>query len=218
MCKREPHKGFVIVSVELPIDVADLLSERQGDLITVIEALGRECGRLPPTSDARAEADRLREQKAQDRQAEIRKIGRSGYRLYRRRISTDGYINVHCEYRDRPARLSKAQWRCLVIAGIAEELGVSKTLMELAIPRFRNELHAKIKPRRNHAVTRLFNEGLSDREIADRINISITTIIRYRDANLDEIQKLPGCRKSLKKRKRGAASRDLTETFAGDRE
>ncbi len=206
MSERDPRKGCVIVSVQLPRHLADLLAERRGDFMAIIELLGHECQHLPPTAEAQAEADQLIEQKERERRDKTKKLGRSGYRLYRRRIRTDGYLNAHSEHRDRPARLSKAQWRCIVMADIAEELGVSRELMELAISWFRKELLAKIKPRRDQAIIRLYLIGASNAEIADRVSVSTSFVSSFLKDNKDHIwnlfKALPETCKPLKRKER----------------
>ncbi len=191
MFEREPRKGYVIVSVELPRDVADLLADRQRDLVTIIETLGHQCRCLPPTAEVQAEENRLRKQREQERQAYFKKLGRASYRLYRRRIKTNGYSKFDGEYRYRPAQLSKAQWRRLVVTDIAEELGVTRDTIELvALPRFSKELHDKIKPRRDQAIIRLYLDGRTNREIAARVKVSTTTVSRFLQENRDRLKEL----------------------------
>jgi len=179
MCEREPRPGCVYVNVQLPRHLADLLAERRGDFIAIIELLGRECQYLPPSVEVQAEADRLNEKKRQERQDRNTRFGRAGYRIYRRRIKTDGYQKADGDYRDRPAKFSQVQWRRIVIADIAEELGVQSSFMEFVLPRFHQELLAKIKPRRDKAITRLYRQGFRNQQIAERVSVSIATIDRF---------------------------------------
>ncbi len=170
MDKRKPRPGCVHVTVQLPRELADLLAERRGDFMAIIEMVGRECEQLPPVAEVQAEADRQRAERWQQRQAEIRKLGRIGFRLYRKRVDTSGYIKIDGDFRERLARFSRAQWRRLVFTDIAEELDVHRELIELAITRFRSELFSKIKPRRDQAIFRLYSQGLPEREIASSMS------------------------------------------------
>jgi|GEM_PF-5392905 len=131
-----------------------------------------------------AEAEDLRKRKKikQERYAQFIKVGRIGYRLYRLRIKTNGYHTSSGKFQDRPAKLSKVQWRRIIHNDIAEEIGVLRPYVELAISKFRKELFAKIKTRRERAIIQLYHEGLKNHEIADRVSVSSTTVERYLNA------------------------------------
>jgi len=162
MFKGELRKGYVTVSVELPREVADLLAERQGDLVSIIETLGRECRHLPLSSEVRAEENRLCEQKARKRKIEFRNLGRVGYRKLRQ-AGFSGSLQ-----RNRNS-----------IEPIAPEFGVSWQTLQIAIEKFKRELDGKRRQRRGREIKRLYWNGKSNGEIAASQKISRNTVTSY---------------------------------------
>lgn len=162
MSRREPRNGYVTVSVELPRDVADLLADRHGDLVKIIEALGHECRYSLPNAEARAKTERLREQKRLQRQAEYAALGRRGYRLFRLRGGGKSIL----KRRD-------------LIDQLALELGVNAQLLEHLVLRFKRAIEAKVRKRRGREITRLYWAGKSNGEIASQLNVHASAVSKY---------------------------------------
>jgi hypothetical protein len=162
MDKREPRNGYVIVSVELPGDIADLLAEHSHEFAAIIEALGRECRALPSSAEVRAENQRRHEQKIQELREVAEKRGRLGFRLFRRYGGGKG-VAKQVDLLDR----------------IALELGISAKLVELDIIRFKRSLEAKVRKRRGREIERYYWAGKSNGEIAFRLCTHRNTVSKY---------------------------------------
>jgi hypothetical protein len=178
MSKHEPRQGHVFVTIELPVRIIEIVSNHGSDLIHVIEAIAQKCRHLPPSAETQAKVDKRREQKSLERAAQHKALGRRAFRLLRHRVEVDSYTTSYGKVRSRDTQ-TRQQWRNDILSDIAGELCADKLLVEIVTTRFRKELLAKIKPRRNRAITRLYHEGASDKEIAARVNLHPLTINRF---------------------------------------
>lgn len=184
MTKRE-RPGYATITLEVPIEVAEWLAV-SGEHLGQIAALA--------AARARYNSDAAKEERAcnvKARQAELRNLGRVGYRLFRR---FGGGKNIT---KRRP-----------LIHQIAHDLSVDPQALELAIVAFKRGLETKLRDRRIREIARLYWLGFSNREIADRLKVHKNTVSNYLRDHKAEVQAFarehPGIVKSLKGKEKGA--------------
>ena len=217
---KRGRPGFVTFTLDIPIEVAEYLTKHGQEVINGLQRAVTRYHQNPPIDPAKGQ--KTAEDLAGDRRAIFKAHGRNGYRRYRRLIDTDGYFTTEGVIRGR-ANLSRPQWRKLILNDIADELGIPHDLAELAIRKFRADLNSRIKPRREQAITRLFLEGLSNRNIADRVGVSVTHVVNFIKANREHLRtlfrELPEGHKLLKRKKRlkvPGSSQRQTENAPGN--
>ncbi len=202
---KRGRPGFVEFTLEIPIEIAEHLIKHSQEIVRELTQVVKRYHQNPPVSSSKTE--KSAEEIVCDRQNDLKIIGRVGYRLFRRRLNTDGYFTVSGTIQKRTQELSQLKWRSLVIKDIADELSVSFFEAELSIRKFRSDLQKKIKPRRAQAIIRLYLNGSSNAEIAERLSVSTTFVSNFLKDNKEHIRNLfkalPESHKPLKRNKRG---------------
>lgn len=106
MDKRGRH-GYITINLEVPIEVAEYLTKHGPDLIQALRTAVKRYYRNPPSDPSKEESTNV--DAVKDSLDKLKSVGRHAYRLYRRRIRTDGYFYSNGEIRSRSRKLSQAQ-------------------------------------------------------------------------------------------------------------
>lgn len=164
MTKRA-RPGYATLTLEVPIEVAEWLAT-YGEHLSQIAALAAGKARFNSEDAKEARAFNLKA-----RQAELRTLGRIGYRLFRR---FGGGKNL-------------AKRRSL-IEQIACDLKVDPKTLELTVGNFKRSIEAKVRLRRSREITRLYLGGCTNKEIAERLKVHKNTVSTYLKEHKAEIK------------------------------
>ena len=177
--------GWITVKIDLPIEVAEHLARHGNDFLRKISRAIDDYHRSPPHDPSKGEPSI--EDKLQERQVYLLRIGRSGYRALRQRIETFAYFDDQGNLQSRSGQ-SKLAWQRIIIRDLASDFGVSFDVLEFAISRFRKELKPKVKARRDKTIIRLYLSGYSNREIAEKVSVHSNTIARFLRTRREDIK------------------------------
>jgi len=153
---KDKRQGYVTLSIEMPIEVADWLAanaERLGTELRIASVKARH---------TKEQTQKHEQERSNDRRTYLIDLGRTGYRQLRRAGVTK-YI---------------AKNRA-TIGDVADELGVSSQVLEIAVTRFKRNLDKDLQKRRSREIGRLYWAGFSNQEIAARLHIHPNTVANH---------------------------------------
>lgn len=146
----------VQITIDLPVEVADLLAVHDEAMIMAMVAVAKKC-RLNPSEQKRTAGKEKRKENVAVNLAQLIKLGRVGYRYQRQNPGSNS------------------------VGSLAVELGVSGQRLKFFIAHFRKKINAKIKFRRNREIIRYAEMDLTNEEIASRIGIHKNTVSKVVD-------------------------------------
>ena len=154
--RKDKRKGYVTLSIEMPIEVADWLAANT-------ERLGNEL-RIASVSARQTEEQTLKhdQDRAKDRRDYLIDLGRTGYRELRRAGVTKSLAQNRETIRD-----------------VAEQFGVAWQTLEIAVTRFKRQLDQDLQKRRSREIGRLYWAGFSNQAIAARLHIHPNTVANH---------------------------------------
>jgi len=148
--------GHITLTLEMPIEVADWLSanaERLGNELRIASVKARH---------TEEQTQKNEQERSNDRRTYLIDLGRTGYRQLRRA----GVTKYLAKNRD-------------VIGDVADELGVSSQVLEIAVTRFKRNLDKELQKRRSREIGRLYWAGFGNQEIAARLHIHPNTVANH---------------------------------------
>jgi len=159
-------KQTVPVSVELPVEVVELLANHGDELLAALEGAIAEAKRIAKSGLIQERRERVAERSA-ERRERIVSLGRIAHRMLRRRV------------RALPDDLSKherADYRDAAFDAVAAELGETPALIRIAITRHKALIEPKVRERRLLKVLRRVLAGESNGTIADALGVHRNTV------------------------------------------
>ncbi|MCR4377319.1 MAG: hypothetical protein NUV50_04415 [Rhodospirillales bacterium] len=183
---KSERPGYAIITIEVPIEVAEWLAAN-GEHLAQIASIAVAKIHL------NSEATKLQRQwNVEARRVELWKLGRMGYRLFRR---FNGGKNVGT--------------RIELISEISTHLGCNAQALKFSITRFKRDLETRVLKRRGREMARLCAAGLSNPEIAARYDVHPNTIVRclreHKAEMLAYARDFPGKSNGLKTNNKGMA-------------
>jgi hypothetical protein len=213
----------VAVSIELPEPVALAIRSHGKEFVFALTEIVAAVARCHIEAEDGPSPRLTFQDSVREIQGKLRKYGRLGYRQYRRRIRADGYFTLDGVVRERAYR-RRSEWQNQILSDIADELGVEFAYAELAVRHFRKSFETRVKRRRNRIIFRLCLKGMSNKEIAARVDVHAATVAKvlrhhsgefaaYREAHPDIIPEKTR-RKAGSAKKRPALATEISPTPA----